>query len=374
MSTGAPPSDGQWQQALHRVLREPAASITLHRQPIIDLRRGVTAGFELLARFADPQIDAPPHHWFGAAYRLGVGPQLEAAVVQQALRLRLEAPPNTFLTVNLDPAALRHEPVAGLLLAEESLGGFVVELTEHTEIDDLEWMNGLLAELRRRGALIAVDDAGTGYAGLKRLLAVRPEFVKVDQAFIRGIAEDPAKRALVELVGHFASRIDAWVIAEGIETEEDLREVVRMGAPLGQGFLLNRPAPAFAPCPPPVRELLARVRQEAPDGASLLPLVEPVRTVPSEAATGATAADDDLLVVVDAWGRPLEVRHRGQAAEAMRATTQCQLPDVLRRAMVRPPEERFAPVVVIDDRGQPIGAVPIERMVEALAKAVHPAD
>lgn len=368
MNTDAAPGDTRWQQALHRVLREPAATIALHRQPIIDLRRGVTAGFELLARFADPQIDAAPHHWFNAAYRLGLGPKLEAAVVQQALRLRTQAPPNTFLTVNLDPTALRHEEVAGLLLDEQHLGGFVIELTEHTEIEDLDWMNELLAALRQRGALIAVDDAGTGYAGLKRLLAVRPEFVKVDQAFIRGIAEDPAKRALVELVGHFASRIDAWVIAEGIETEEDLREVVQLGAPLGQGFLLNRPAPGFVACPATVQALLRELNVDSPGSATLLSLIEPARTALSTA--GAESLDGERpLVLLDAWGRPVRVRHQGRMVEALRATTMCHLPDVLRRAMLRPPEERFAPVVVIDDLGQPIGVVPVERMVEALAAA-----
>lgn len=358
-----PVSDAAWQQALARVLREPAR-IALHRQPIVDLARGVPAGFELLARFSDPLVAAPPHHWFGAAYRLGLGPQLEAAVIRQALRLRSEAPMNTFLTVNLDPSALEHEEVARQLLGEQHLGGFIIELTEHTPIADLGRLNGLLERLRERGALIAVDDTGTGYADLKRLIDVRPEFVKVDQGFVTGIGGDPVKQALLELVGHFASRLDAWVIAEGIETEGDLREVLQLGVPLGQGFFLNRPAPAFEPTPPPVREAIARLR---PGGGSELraaEFAEPVETAPL--ASAFDLPESGTLVLLDAWGRPARMWHHGRRSEPLRITSSCGAEDVLRRALTRPAPERFDPVVVTDEDGRPLGQVRVERLVQAL--------
>ncbi len=349
-----------------RVLRDESA-VVLHRQPIIDLRRGVTAGFELLARFADREVDAPPHHWFGAAYRLGLGPQLESAVLRRALRLRDEAPPNTFVTVNLDPAALAVPEIGQLLLGEARLHRLVIELTEHTEVDDIGRLGWLLDRLRERGALVAVDDAGTGYASLARLLAVRPQFVKIDQAFVRGIAEDPAKRALVELVGHFASRVDAWVIAEGIETAEDLDEVVRLGVPLGQGFLLNPPAADFQACPAGVREQLARLAGDRDAAAGLGRLAEPVSCVPLGDHPG-DGGGNRLAVLVDAHGRPVRVWLRGRVLPAMAATAACDPVDVALRAMVRPTEERFAPVVVTGEDGRPVGIVRMERLVTELAQ------
>ncbi|WP_288016993.1 EAL domain-containing protein [Tepidiforma sp.] len=362
--TARPVSDLSWQQALHRVLSDESA-VVLHRQPIVDLVRGVTAGFELLARFSDPVVEGPPHHWFDAAYRLGLGPQLEAAVVRQALRLREEMPPDTFLTVNLDPAALVCPDVAGLLLGEERLDRLVLELTEHSEIEDLEHLKGLLARVRERGALVAVDDTGTGYSGLARLLAVRPEFVKVDQAFVRGIAQDPAKRALLELVGHFASRIDAWVIAEGIETEEDLREVIGLGVPLGQGYLLNRPAAEFRPVPAAVRELVERWagRNRLLHGVGRL--AEPAATAPADGLEAAEAACAEVLV--DAAGRPVRVRHGSAWVRAMAVAAEDACGVVAARAMVRPEEERWSPVVVTNAAGKPEGVVRIERLVAALA-------
>jgi len=360
--TQATPGDLAWQQALHRVLSDESR-VALHRQPIVDLVRGVTAGFELLARFDDPAVQAPPHHWFGAAYRLGLGPQLEAAVLRQALRLREEAPPNTFLTVNLDPAALVHPEVAGLLLDAERLHRLVIELTEHTEIDDVSHLNGLLDRLRERGALIAVDDAGTGYVNLARLLAVRPDFVKVDQAFVRGIEEDPAKRALVELVGHFASRIDAWVIAEGIESESDLRGVAALAVPLGQGYLLNRPAATFVPVPGSVQELIRRYAAVGRDGPTVAGLVEPVQVLESEGWQG---TEEGTVVLVDRWRRPVTVVHHGQPAEPLRATVSSSPVDLLRRAVVRPEPGRFHPIVVTADTGHPVGIVRVERLIEAV--------
>uniref|UniRef100_UPI002ADD8906 EAL domain-containing protein n=1 Tax=Tepidiforma sp. TaxID=2682230 RepID=UPI002ADD8906 len=335
--------------------------VALYRQPIVDLARGVTAGFELLARFDDAVVQAPPHLWFGAAYRLGLGPQLEAAVLRKALRLREEAPPNTFLTVNLDPAALVHPEVAGLLLDSPGLERLVIELTEHSEIEDFAHLNGLLDRLRKRGASVAVDDAGTGYANLVRLLAVRPQFVKVDQAFVRGMGEDPAKRALVELVGHFASRIDAWVIAEGIESESDLREVVALGVPLGQGYLLNRPAPGFVPVPGPMRELIRRYAESGEDGPTVAGLIEPVEAMRRE---DWDAGEEGTVVLLDRWNRPVAVVYLGRSAQPLLATPSCRPADVLRRALVRPERERFHPIVVTNDGGQPLGMVRIERLIE----------
>ena len=91
---------------------------------------------------------------------------------------------------------------------------------------------------------MSVDDAGAGYASLSHVLAVSPDFVKLDIHWIRGIDTDAPRRALVAGLRHFTDEIGCEVVAEGIETAGELDVVRRLGVELGQGYLLGRPAPA----------------------------------------------------------------------------------------------------------------------------------
>ena len=125
-------------------------------------------------------------------------------------------------------------------------GGIVVELTEQTPIDSYVALEPDLNQLRAAGALIAVDDAGAGYAGLRHLLALRPSLIKIDRELIQDVDRDEAKRALIEMLGTFASRVDAWILAEGVERVEELDALVSLGVPLVQGYYLARPAPPWA--------------------------------------------------------------------------------------------------------------------------------
>ncbi|HEY6708046.1 MAG TPA: EAL domain-containing protein [Actinomycetota bacterium] len=179
-----------------------------------DLQRGTVAGYEALSRFAGPP-DAGPDVWFEAAGRLGLGAELDARVLERVAGLRPELPPNCFLTVNLDPNHLVTEPVQRALAAAPSLAGVVVELTEHRPVADYPTLVAAVAELRLRDAKLAVDDAGTGYAGLQHLMLLRPDLVKLDRALVAGCDRDPAKAALIEMLGRFTGQLDAWVLAEG---------------------------------------------------------------------------------------------------------------------------------------------------------------
>lgn len=97
--------------------------------------------------------------------------------------------------------------------------------------------------LRRRGVLLAVDDAGAGYASFRHILALRPDYIKLDRALIAGIDADPGRRALVKAVTSFAGDIGATVIAEGIQTAPELHAVTALGAQAAQGRHLAPPAP-----------------------------------------------------------------------------------------------------------------------------------
>jgi EAL domain-containing protein (putative c-di-GMP-specific phosphodiesterase class I) len=97
--------------------------------------------------------------------------------------------------------------------------------------------------LRRLGFGFAVDDAGAGYASFALVAALRPTLIKIDRVIVAGIARDDAKQALVEAFVSFGRRINARLIAEGIEKRADLDVLRRLGVDLGQGYLLGRPAP-----------------------------------------------------------------------------------------------------------------------------------
>jgi EAL domain-containing protein (putative c-di-GMP-specific phosphodiesterase class I) len=210
-------ADARWRPALQAVLRRPEL-LSLHAQPIAELTTGAVAGYEALSRFDASRIAATPDRWFAAAEHWGVNAELQSRVLGLGLRMRAVLPPDTFLTVNVDPHLLTDERVSGVLLDQADLSRLVVELTEHTLAQDPVQLTGVLDGLRSRGAMIAMDDAGTGYAGLSQLLALRPDIVKLDRELISGIDVDPVRRALAEVLGDLVGRMDGWVLAEGVET------------------------------------------------------------------------------------------------------------------------------------------------------------
>lgn len=360
-----------WAALVDAVLCDPDR-IEVHFQPIVDLRRGVAAGFEALARFRSEPY-ASPDQWFAAAAALGRRAELEAATLARALDARRQLPPNCFLSLNVGPDALLDDRVQSTLRDAGSLGGVVVEITEQTAVDDYDRLLAHVEPLRAAGAHLAVDDAGAGYASLSHVAALRPDFIKVDRGLVAGIDRDPAKAALIETLGTFGSRIDAWVIAEGIERAGELRRLMGLEVPLGQGYRLGRPAPRMRPLDTEVLELHQRI--ERGDGVGAL--LEPVAAVGSAAAAGERFARDgeaDVVVVVDAHGRPAAVHLRAgfqhgerDVAAPLAVLAVARPADVARRAMTRPADRRFDPVVVIDDVGRLVGIVRVERLVEALA-------
>jgi diguanylate cyclase (GGDEF)-like protein len=243
----------QQRAAVRRLLDDPTL-ITPVFQPIVDLATGRVAGYEGLSRF--PAEDGRrPDEWFDLARRCGLGPLLQAL----ALRRMVEVPgrPNrTWLSLNLDAGALATDAVQGALPAD--LAGIVIEITEQELPPDDEALQRILEDLRARGAKIALDDAGAGYAGLQHVVRIRPDIIKLDRSLVRGVDDDAERLALIESFAAFSARTGALLCAEGIETDEELAVLVEARVDLGQGYRLGRPGPPWANPAPETRRAAPR--------------------------------------------------------------------------------------------------------------------
>ncbi|WP_336922004.1 EAL domain-containing protein [Aquipuribacter sp. SD81] len=219
-----------------RLLDDPR-SLTTVLQPICDLATGLLVGHEALTRFPNH-----PHRevgeWFTLARAAGHGAALEARAVARARRHH-DPDEGRYLTVNVSPAVLGAPEVQRSLAGD--LRGVVVEVTEDSRLD-LPSVALLLDDLRQRGARIAMDDTGAGYDGLRRLVELRPEIVKLDRELVHEVHVRPEKRALVESLVSFCRQTGAALCAEGIETAEELRALAELGVQLGQGWFVGRPA------------------------------------------------------------------------------------------------------------------------------------
>jgi diguanylate cyclase (GGDEF)-like protein len=211
-------------------------------QPVVDLASGNLVGYEALARFAS-STERSPQAWFARAHSCGLGAEFDAAAIRAAL-LPIGRPLDTHLALNVSPSALTSEPVAEALPSD--LTGLVIEITEHEFVPDDETLATAVAELRNRGAQIAIDDTGAGYAGLKQMMRVKPDIVKLDRDLVKRIHADPARMALVESFVRFAGRIGATVCAEGIESLDDLEVLSNLDVQWGQGYVLGRPEAPWA--------------------------------------------------------------------------------------------------------------------------------
>jgi EAL domain-containing protein (putative c-di-GMP-specific phosphodiesterase class I)/DNA-binding NarL/FixJ family response regulator len=210
-------------------------------QPIFELATRRLVGAESLARFSlEPK--RPPNEWFEAAAEVGLATRLEVSAVTRALARRSQLPPGVFMAVNLSPEALVSPEVLGLI-PEGFANRLVVELTEHSPVLDYEALGLAFAPLRASGATLAIDDAGAGYASLRHLLELAPQYIKLDISITQKIEHDRAAFALAVALTSFAGAIDAKIIAEGIETESQLSAVRSMGVELGQGYHLGKPGP-----------------------------------------------------------------------------------------------------------------------------------
>ena len=205
-------------------------------QPIRDLTTDVTMGYEALTRWSD---GTRPDLRFAEAVALGMDEEVQHATLEAQITAAEQLDPEVWLSVNVSAGVAASRGLGELLARTDR--SIVLELTEHEPIDDYESLSKAVRALP--GVRIAVDDAGAGYSSIRHVLDLRPELVKLDISWVRGLDVDPARQALISGMTGFATELGCELIAEGIETEGELRALRRLGITLGQGYLLGRPAP-----------------------------------------------------------------------------------------------------------------------------------
>ena len=226
----------EWSR-IHSILERD--SVDVEFQPVFDLLDCSIVSLEALARFWTEPMRSPSV-WFAEANEVGLGAELELAAIRSALQRIDEFPEGVALALNVSPATALDPRFCELLLGLAER--IVIEITEHAQVDDYDALAAALAPLRERGAQLAIDDVGAGFANLRHILRLAPDIVKLDLSLTQEISRDPARRALATSLVGFAGGVGARIVAEGISSDEDLTLLRALGVNYGQGFYLARPS------------------------------------------------------------------------------------------------------------------------------------
>jgi EAL domain-containing protein (putative c-di-GMP-specific phosphodiesterase class I) len=222
---------------VQRIIEDRA--FTPYFQPIVRLDDRRIVGFEALTRFTN---GLSPEVQFQEAQRAALGPELELATLAAAIEEGEHLPGAAKLHVNVSPTRLLDTDRLPALI-HRSKRQIVIELTEYEAIGDYDELRAAIAGLGDN-VEIAVDDAGSGYASLRHIQALRPQSVKLDLEWVHALETDPAIRALVAGLVQFGRQMDCEIIGEGVETEAHRSALVDLGVDFGQGYLFGKPAPA----------------------------------------------------------------------------------------------------------------------------------
>lgn len=210
-------------------------------QPIVDLRTWETFAFEALVR-SNAEDFPTPYHLIKEAVRTGAMGELG----RELRKMAVEGCPGYNLFLNIHPTEFDEKwlvrPDDAMLVHDQYI---YMEITESVPIDHYQFCHSVLHEIRSKGIRLAVDDLGAGYSNLKYIVDLAPEIVKLDRQLIAGMTEGSRLHKLVSSIITLCDAQGAKVVAEGIETIDELRAVVTAGAHYGQGYFIARPSPTL---------------------------------------------------------------------------------------------------------------------------------
>jgi EAL domain-containing protein (putative c-di-GMP-specific phosphodiesterase class I) len=231
-----------------------ARSFQLAYQPKVDLATHAIRGAEALLRWTHNGRPVPPSAFIPIAEETGLIVQIGEQVLEMACRQcalwrsqGLEFP----VAINLSPRQFRHQDLPATIarmLEQTGLPPHCLELeiTESTFIDDPEPVAADIANLRRLGVAISIDDFGTGFASLNYIRRFSFDVLKIDRSFIEGLPGEPGHAAIVEAVITLSNSLGIQVVAEGVETAEQVAVLSAYGCKLAQGYFFSPPVSAQA--------------------------------------------------------------------------------------------------------------------------------
>jgi len=209
-------------------------------QSIVDLRTGRSLGVEALSRFTH-ELVRTPDLWFDEATSVGLGTELEVIALERAVAGIDRLPADMYMAINASAEAIQSDEFH-MSLADVDVERIVLEVVGQTATTDYRTLAASIADLRSRGLRVAVDDVGAGPAGLAHLTDLKPDIIKLNAELTRGIDRDPGRQALgLALLQSGLNAHRSTVVAEGIETKEELATLRSLGFPVGQGYVLGRP-------------------------------------------------------------------------------------------------------------------------------------
>ena len=219
-------------------------------QPVVDLIESRVFGYEALTRLSCDAFPGPDE-LFKAAYENDSVWKLERLCRGRAIQGVRGHGSDFLLFLNMEPDSVYDPELRSdetfRLLRESNLkpSQIVIEITEHSAVQDLSAFRQMLSFFQFHGFRLAVDDVGSGYSGLRSIAELKPDFIKIDMALIRDMHLHPIKQDLTATITRFSASSGITLIAEGVEIIEELRCLQSIGVRYAQGYLFARPGPPF---------------------------------------------------------------------------------------------------------------------------------
>ncbi|MCL5982685.1 MAG: EAL and GGDEF domain-containing protein [Firmicutes bacterium] len=376
-------------------------------QPIVSLTSGEMLGWEALARGPENSYFSRPDLLFNFAEEVGLLFPAEKVCREKAISCigDLDAEQKLFLNVHprtmSDPNFIKGETLQILRNHGLAPRNIVFEITERHSIGDFSSFKQLIENYRSQGYRIAIDDVGAGFSGLQTIAEIRPDFIKIDMSLVRNIDSILSRQAVVEALISLAGNINSRVVAEGVETQQELNTLLLKGVHYAQGYYLARPEfprPTVAgPAASYIRHrkvagLIGRQRyMSVGDLAVPVQMVEEETTVSKvkELLEGLRQPDSCLVVVRGQETAGLVMKQKlyrtlsslyGISLYFERHITEVMdhaplilesyttLEQAAELAMNRDQDKLYDDLVVVDADGALIGVVSIQRLFETLAR------
>lgn len=390
-------------EEITHLINQPENNLRTSYQPILQVLNGEVLGFEALSRISGVTSFSNIAELFPFAEKIGQLYPIETLCRRTAITSASKVlNPTELLFLNINPQVLADPDFASgqtqKLLQEKGLSpsNVVLEITERSAIDDFKTFRQALAHYRNQGYLIALDDVGAGYSSLQSIAELHPEFLKIDRSLISGVNADPIKWAMLETFVTFSKRIGCRVLAEGVETEEEMRSVVQLGVDYVQGFYVAKPNFERSKINPDAVEILKQQRRiKSNEDNTISSLLEPLplfnintlantveaffRNQPQQWLIG--VIDNDHIVGVlqrDKFFAALGTRY-GVSLYSKRTisllidtnpliiedTTPIEVASSL--AMERPDQQLYTGIAVVKQQ-KPVGMVSVASLMKAMAE------